>query len=266
MTPSEQSPREPSLSERAQTVNVLTLFPEIVEPYFKSGVVGRAVDRELLSLRCLNFREFATGRYQAVDDVPFGGGAGMVIKAEPVAQALESVEARGELGKVILTAPSGRVFTQRDAERLSQESHLTFICGRYEGIDARLNIEYVNEVFSIGDYVLSGGELAAMVMIDAITRLRPGALNNADSVKDESHSSDSHRLLESPHYTRPATWRGHSVPPVLLSGHHARIQAWRREESIKQTARVRPELLHHTKLTPGERELVEQLTGEENEP
>lgn len=252
--------------ESAPKINVLTLFPEMVQSYFKVGVVGRALDRGLLELECVNFRDFATGNYQAVDDVPFGGGAGMVIKAEPVALALDDIAARGKLGRVILTAPSGAVFTQRDAERLSQESNLTFICGRYEGIDARLNIEYVNEVFSIGDYVLSGGELATMVMIDAIARLRPGALNNADSVKHESHSLSSHQLLESPHYTRPATWRGHEVPSVLLSGHHARIQAWRRQESIKRTAQVRPELLNNTVLTPEERELIEQLSGEENEP
>ena len=258
------SAHTPNSEYHHQHLNILTLFPNAVMPYFGLGVTGRAIERELITVECLNFRTFAEGRYQAVDDVPFGGGAGMVIKAEPIARALDTLAEQGTLGKVILTAPSGKVFTQRDAERLSQESHLTFICGRYEGIDARLNIEYVNETFSIGDYVLSGGELAAMVMIDALARLRPGALNNADSTVYESHSLSSQQLLECPHYTRPATWRGHPVPPVLLSGHHARIQSWRRQESIKHTARVRPELLHNTDLTPEERALVDQLTEEEN--
>jgi tRNA (guanine37-N1)-methyltransferase len=246
-----------------QHLNILTLFPEAVMPYFGLGVTGRAIERELIKVECLNFRMFAEGRYQSVDDVPFGGGAGMVIKAEPVARALDTLAAKDQLGTVILTAPSGKVFTQRDAERLSQEPHLTFICGRYEGIDARLNIEYVNETFSIGDYVLSGGELAAMVMIDALARLRPGVLNNADSTVYESHSLSSQELLECPHYTRPATWRGHQVPPVLLSGHHARIQSWRRQESIKHTAQVRPELLTNIELTSEEQALVVQLTEEE---
>jgi tRNA (guanine37-N1)-methyltransferase len=189
----------------------------------------------------------------------------MVIQAEPVAQALDSLPERGRsLGHVILTAPSGRTFTQRDAERLSAYPTLTFVCGRYEGVDARLNIEYVNEVLSIGDYVLSGGELAAMVMIDAIARLHPGALNNSESAENESHSLSAQQLLEHPHYTRPATWRGHEVPPVLLSGHHARIQAWRRRESIKVTAQARPEILKNIELTQEERALVARLTQQEN--
>lgn len=249
-----------STADDKQCLNILTLFPEAVTPYFNIGVTGRAIERQVVDVNCVNFRDYADGNYKAVDDLPFGGGAGMVIQAEPVARALDDLSAQGRpLGTVILMAPTGKVFTQRDAERLSQTSALTFVCGRYEGIDARLNIEYVNEVFSIGDYVLSGGELAAMVMIDAIVRLKPGVLNNTKSATYESHSIDGGSLLEHPHYTRPATWRGHSVPSVLLSGHHARIQAWRRQESLKTTARVRPELLDNLDLTPDERSMVEQL-------
>lgn len=262
MTSFEQQPNQPqtSVSHSTQNLNILTLFPEAVTPYFQIGVTGRAIDREVIDLHCVNFRNYADGNYKAVDDLPFGGGAGMVIQAEPVARALDDIVTQGRnLGTVIMMAPTGKVFTQADAERLSKISSLTFICGRYEGIDARLNIEYVNEVFSIGDYILSGGELAAMVMIDAIARLKPGVLNNADSATYESHSAKSGSLLEHPHYTRPATWRGHSVPSVLMSGHHARIQAWRREESLKTTARVRPELLENIDLTPEECSMLEQI-------
>ena len=249
----------------AQQLNILTLFPEAVNSYFDIGVTGRAVERGVIDIHYSNFREYAEGRYKAVDDLPFGGGAGMVIQAEPVAKALDDLVTKGrKKGTVVLVAPSGKVFNQRDAERLSQQEAITFICGRYEGIDARLNIEYVNEVFSIGDYVLSGGELAAMVIIDAIARLKPGVLNNADSATHESHSLSGELLLEHPHYTRPATWRGHEVPPVLLSGHHKRIQTWRRQESIKMTARVRPELLENIDLTPDERQMIERVRrGEE---
>lgn len=243
-----------------QQLNILTLFPEAVQGYFNIGVTGRAVERSVIDIHCVNFRDYAQGNYKAVDDLPFGGGAGMVIQAEPVAKAIDDLPLSGrQRGTVVLLAPTGKVFTQRDAERLSQSEAITFVCGRYEGIDARLNIEYVNEVFSIGDYILSGGELAAMVIIDAIARLKPGVLNNSESATHESHSLGGDQLLEHPHYTRPATWRGHEVPPVLLSGHHKRIQTWRREESIKATARVRPELLENIDLSPAERSLIERL-------
>ena len=238
----------------------VTLFPEVIEPYMHAGVIGRAQERALVTYHSVNIRDFARGNYRSVDDLPFGGGAGMVIQAEPVAQAIDALPHRG---KRILLSPNGRLFTQRDAERLSQEETLTFICGRYEGIDARLHIDYVDEVLSVGDYVLSGGELPAMMIADTITRLIPGVLNNAESVIHESHSSQSGALLEHPHYTRPAQWRGHSVPDVLLSGHHARIEQWRRMESIKITAQVRPELLNLKTLNTSERAEAERLLAEE---
>jgi tRNA (guanine37-N1)-methyltransferase len=164
----------------------------------------------------------------------------MVIQAEPVAQAIDSIPAPG---RRILLSPNGVPFSQPIARRLSTESDITFVCGRYEGIDARLHIDYVDEVISVGDYVLSGGELAAMIIADAVTRLLPSVLNNAQSAITESHSEETGALLEHPHYTRPAVWRDHSVPEVLLSGHHEKIERWRRAESLKLTAQVRPELL-----------------------
>ena len=245
-------------------ISFVTLFPEVIAPYMAAGVVGRAVERGLLSVRYSNIRDYGTGGYRVVDDLPFGGGAGMLIKAEPVAQAIDALEVPGH--RVLMT-PNGRPFTQADAERLARLPAVTFICGRYEGIDARLLFDYVDESLSVGDYVLSGCELPAMTIADAITRLIPGVLNNSESVVHESHSTSAAAeggpLLEHPHYTRPAVWRGHSVPEVLLSGHHARVEAWRRAESIKITARVRPELLKHAHLTPKERAEAERLLAEE---
>jgi tRNA (guanine37-N1)-methyltransferase len=252
------------MSDRAPlTVNFVTLFPEIIDPYMKSGVIGRAQSRGLLELCYGDIREHGVGNYRVVDDLPFGGGAGMVIQAEPVAKAIDGL---AKPGRRILLSPNGKTFTQADAARLSQEEALTFICGRYEGIDARILFDYVDESLSVGDYVLSGGELAAMTIADAVTRLIPGVLNNAASVVHESHSTTGDALLEHPHYTRPATWRGYSVPDVLLSGHHARIESWRRAESIKLTAQVRPELLDHANLTPKERAEAERLLAEETSP
>ena len=247
----------------ALALNFVTLFPEVIEPYMSAGVVGRAQERGLVEVNCVQIRDFGKGNYRVVDDLPFGGGAGMVIQAEPVAQAIDTL---ARPGRRVLMSPNGKPFTQADAQRLSQEEAVTFICGRYEGIDARLLLDYVDESLSVGDYVLSTGELPAMTIADAVTRLIPGALNNAESVIHESHSTEGDALLEHPHYTRPAIWRGCSVPDVLLSGHHARIQAWRRAESIKLTARVRPELLKTANLTPKERAEAERLLAEEPTP
>ena len=245
---------------RTLQFNFVSLFPEVIIPYMESGVVGRAIQRELICIEAVNFRDFAEGNYRSVDDVPFGGGPGVVIQAEPVALAIDSLQ---NVGKKIMLSPNGKPFTQQDAQRLSQESAITFICGRYEGIDARLQIEYVDEVFSVGDYVLSGGELPALMIADAITRLIPGVLNNADSSLFESHCDEMDFLLEHPHYTRPALWRGHTVPDVLLSGHHARIEAWRRDASLKLTAQVRPDLFKKISLNPKDRARIQQLLKED---
>ena len=232
-------------SHDALSFQFVTLFPEIIHSYMHTGIVGRAVRNQHIQTQCVDLRHYGKGPYKSVDDLPFGGGPGMVIQAEPVAQAIDSLD---DPGLKILLSPNGKVFTQQDAERLTKHSAITFICGRYEGIDARIHIDYVDEVYSVGDYVLSGGELPAMIIADAITRLIPGVLNNQESAKYESHAQASDYLLEHPHYTRPAVWRGHEVPAVLMSGHHARIQAWRDQQSFELTARVRPELLSHSNL------------------
>jgi len=240
-------------------VHILSLFPEAVMPYFSVGIVAKAIKKEKLQVSCVNIRDFATGNYKSVDDQTFGGSPGVVIQAEPVAQAIESL---ADAGHRILLSPNGQLFTQAHAQRLATLTKpLTFICGRYEGIDGRILDHHVDEVLSIGDFVISGGELAAMVMTDAIVRLIPGVLNNQESALDDSHQDG---LLESPNYTRPANWRGIDVPPILLSGHHANIQKWRREESLKLTAKVRPELLKKAHLHPKEQALVSKLLDQEN--
>ena len=216
---------------------VATLFPEMVSSYLTGGVVGRAVERGLVSVEGVDIRAFSTNKHRTVDDVPFGGGAGMVMKAEPVARAIESV---GSVAKTVLLTPSGRTFKQTDAAAWSKLDSLLLVCGRYEGIDQRIRDNLVDDAVSIGDYVLSGGELGALVVLDATLRLVPGVLGNAESTQHESHTAN---LLEHPHYTRPAEWRGHRVPEVLLSGHHRKIEEWRREQAFKRTARLRPDLL-----------------------
>ena len=229
---------------------VLTLFPEIIRAYTEVGVLGRAIKRGLAQVNTVDIREFTDDRHRSVDDVPFGGGAGMVMKPEPVARAIEHV---GPVDVRILLTPTGRPFAQSDARRWASCGSLLFLCGRYEGVDARVAQRYIDDEVSIGDYVLSGGELAALVAIDATMRLRPGVLGNADSAEFESFSGGT---LEHPHYTRPAEWRGMAVPPVLLSGHHGQIEAWRRREALLRTAAYRPDLLASVELTDAERKLL----------
>lgn len=220
-------------------IDVLTLFPEMFSGPMDVSIVGRARKTGLLDLRLQNLRQWTHDRHKTVDDKPFGGGAGMVLKPEPIFEAVESLA--DEKTHVILTAPAGRPFTQAIARELSQKEHLLFICPSYEGVDDRVCEALVDEELSIGDYVLTNGGLPAMVIIDAITRLLPGALGDDESSQDESFS---HGLLEYPHYTRPAEYRGMKVPDVLLSGHHAEIEKWRAEESKRRTAERRPELLN----------------------
>ena len=218
-------------------VSIATLFPDLITQYLSEGVLGRALNRGIFALDTVDFRAFTEDRYRTVDDVPFGGGTGMVLKPEPVARAIESV---GAVDRRILLSPSGRPFRQADAEAWSKLGSLLLVCGRYEGIDQRIRAHFIDETVSIGDYVLSGGELGALVVLDATLRLVPGVLGNAASVRDESFASG---LLEHPHYTRPAQWRGWSVPEGLLSGHHARINGWRQERALNRTAEIRPDLL-----------------------
>ena len=220
-------------------IDVLTLFPEMFSGPMDVSIVGRARKAGLLDLRLQNLRQWTHDRHKTVDDKPFGGGAGMVLKPEPIFEAVESLA--DEKTHVILTAPAGRPFTQAIARALAEKEHLLFICPSYEGVDDRVCEALVDNELSIGDYVLTNGGLPAMVIIDAITRLLPGALGDDESAKDESFS---HGLLEYPHYTRPAEFRGMKVPEILLSGHHAEIEKWRAEQSKRRTAERRLDLLN----------------------
>ncbi len=219
-------------------VDVITLFPGMFRGLLEESILGRARDRGLLEIGVHNLRDFATGRHQVVDDYTFGGGPGMVLKPEPIFAAVESLRREGS--RVVLMSPQGRVFRQAIAQQLSRLEHLVLLCGHYEGVDERVREQLVDDELSIGDYVLTGGELAAMVVVDAVTRLIPGVLGGEESTLEESFAAG---LLEYPHYTRPASFRGWEVPEVLLSGDHARVARWRREQSLLRTLRRRPELL-----------------------
>ncbi len=219
-------------------VDVLTIFPDMFPGPLAASITGRALAQGIVQLRAVDVRAFATDRHRTVDDYPYGGGPGMVMRPGPLVAAIESV--REPASRLILLSPGGRVFTQEYAHELAGGRHLVLVCGRYEGVDARVQLVTGAEELSIGDYVITGGELAAMVVIDAVTRLLPGVLSSAESWADESHARG---LLEYPQYTRPAEFRGLEVPEVLLSGHHAQVAAWRREQSVERTRQWRPELL-----------------------
>ncbi|MBO4696841.1 MAG: tRNA (guanosine(37)-N1)-methyltransferase TrmD [Lachnospiraceae bacterium] len=222
---------------------VMTLFPEMITEGLHTSILGRAMDAGIISLEAVNIRDYTLDKHRHVDDYPYGGGAGMVMAAEPIARCYEDILAkRGEAKKprVVYLTPWGRVFNQNMAKELAQEEDLVFLCGHYEGVDERILDEIVTDYVSIGDYVLSGGELPAMVMIDAISRMVPGVLTNEESGTTESFENS---LLEYPQYTRPEVWNGASVPEVLLSGNHAKIAEWRTERSIDRTLMFRPELI-----------------------
>ncbi len=221
--------------------HVLTLFPEMVYDGLHTSIIGRAMEQGYLSLDCINIRDYAGNKHMKVDDYPYGGGAGMVMQAEPVYQACMAAKAKTSGSpRVIYLTPQGSVFNQKMAEEFAKEEDLIFLCGHYEGIDERVLEEIVTDNVSIGDYVLTGGELPAMVMIDTISRLIPGVLNNDESAQTESFQGN---LLEYPQYSRPAVWRGKEVPAVLLSGHHKNIEKWRYEQSLARTKERRPDLL-----------------------
>ena len=237
--------------------HVLTLFPERIENGMNTSITGRAITKGLLSLEAINIRDFAFNKHQKVDDYPYGGGAGMLMQAEPVYLSYESVvEHIGRKPRVIFLTPQGKTFNQNMAKEFALEEDLVFLCGHYEGIDERVLEEIVTDYVSIGDYVLTGGELPAMVMMDSISRMVPGVLNNQESGETESFSGN---LLEYPQYSRPEEWHGKKVPEVLLSGHHANVDKWRREQSIIRTAKWRPDLLPKADLTNKEWNEVRRL-------
>lgn len=267
--------------------HILTLFPEMVLNGLNTSIIGRAVNSGLLSIEAVNIRDYAFNKHQSVDDYPYGGGAGMLMQAEPVYLAWEAVEEKikarrelpteneaalaeqakipeqskaaeneGKRTRVVYLSPQGNVFNQKMAEELAQGEDLILLCGHYEGIDERVLEEIVTDYVSIGDYVLTGGELPAMVMVDAISRLVPGVLHNNVSAEFESFQDN---LLEYPQYSRPEEWHGKKVPPVLLSGHHANIEKWRREQSILRTKERRPDLLEKCELTEKEKKWLEGL-------
>jgi tRNA (guanine37-N1)-methyltransferase len=228
------------------SVEVLTLFPRLCAAPLEESILGKAREKGLLRVRVTDIREYADGKHRVTDDVPYGGGAGMVMKPEPLVAAIEAARAREPQARVILMSPQGRRFTQTVAQELSRAQSLILVCGRYEGVDERV-LEWVDEELSLGDFVLTGGELAALAVIDAVARLMPGVLGNADSAQYESFTGEG--LLEGPQYTRPPEFRGRRVPEILLSGDHARIAAWRHDQASLRTQARRPDLLgkHLTK-------------------
>ena len=235
-------------------IDYLTLFPEMFEGVLNHSILKRAQDKGMLAVNTVNFRDYAENKHNQVDDYPFGGGQGMVLKPEPIFNALESLQQTPET-RVILMCPQGEPFTQEKAQELSKAEHLVFICGHYEGYDERIREHLVTDEISIGDYVLTGGELPAMTMTDAIVRLIPGVLGNQQSHEDDSFQDG---LLEFPQYTRPREYRGMNVPEVLLSGNHARIDAWRREQKLLRTYRNRPDLLDKAELTKQDQDILKR--------
>lgn len=277
-------------------IDVLTIFPEMCEGVFLFSILGKAQEKGLVTLHAVNFRDYSGNKHQTVDDYPYGGGGGMVLKPEPIFAAVEAVIAQAEQARlpkegeapeaddshvpnvrsdsdgpngpnrperkrprVILMCPQGEPFTQAKAEELAQESHLILICGHYEGYDERIREHLVTDELSIGDYVLTGGELPAMVVTDSVVRLLPGVLGNESSAVTDSFSTG---LLEYPHYTRPADFRGWTVPDVLLSGHHANVEQWRKEQSLRRTVERRPDLLESIELGEADQKLLERIIAE----
>ena len=240
--------------------HVLTLFPDMVRDGLCTSIIGRAVEKGILSVEAINIRDYTREKHGHVDDAPYGGGAGMVMQAAPVCEAYEALCARlGKRPRVLYMTPQGKVFNQSIARELAGEEELVFLCGHYEGIDERALEMIVTDYLSAGDYVLTGGELPAMVMIDCISRLIPGVLNNDVSAEIESFHDN---LLEYPQYTRPEVYEGRQVPEVLLSGHHKNIEIWRRQQSIRRTLERRPDLLENARLTKDERAYLQNLCEE----
>ncbi|WP_042348945.1 tRNA (guanosine(37)-N1)-methyltransferase TrmD [Bacillus massiliigorillae] len=242
-------------------IDVLSLFPEMFTGVFGSSILKKAEEKGAASYNVVNFRDFSNNKHNTVDDYPYGGGAGMVLKAQPIFDAVEHLrnENKSKKQRVILLCPQGERYTQKKAEELAKEEHLIFVCGHYEGYDERIREHVVTDEISLGDYVLTGGELGAMVVIDSVVRLLPGVLGNEDSPVKDSYSSG---LLEHPHYTRPYDYKGYKVPDTLMSGNHKLIEEWRMKESLRRTWTRRPDLLDHIELTKQEEKWLEEIKKE----
>ena len=240
--------------------DVFSLFPEVFEPYLQVSILHRAACNHIIEINLHNIRDWAQDKHHTTDDTPFGGGGGMVMKPEPIFSAVEAVLGGNPSASIVLMSPQGAPLTQKIAQRLSETDHLAVICGRYEGVDERIRQHLITEEISIGDYVLSGGELPALVLIEAVTRLLPGALGDPDGAADDSFASG---LLEYPHYTRPAEFRGWGVPDVLRSGNHREIARWRRKQALLRTIQKRPDLFEKSDISAADRELLAELVEED---
>jgi tRNA (guanine37-N1)-methyltransferase len=236
--------------------DILTLFPNMFSSPFQESILGKAIEKGMIQIRTINIRDFALDKHRVVDDTPYGGGQGMVMKVEPIARAIEWVKSQDPSAWTIYLTPQGKPFRQEMALSLSSKSHLLLLCGRYEGVDERARELFADEEISIGDYVLTGGELAAMVIIDAVSRLLPGVLGSDRSAEEDSFFNS---LLEYPQYTRPFNFRGSCVPEVLLSGNHSAISHWRRRKALERTSVERPDLLAKAKLSEGDKRLLEEI-------
>lgn len=241
---------------------VLTIFPDMLNSFWAHGIIRRAIELRIISAETIDIRDYANDRHKVTDDRPYGGGSGMVMKPEPLAAAIRSASKRAPSAKIVLLTPQGRVFNQNLAGNLASWDGLIFVCGRYEGVDERICHDLIDFEISTGDYILTGGELAAMTIIDTVTRLIPGALGGEDSAEKDSFSNG---LLEHAHYTRPRSYEGNEVPKVLLSGHHKDIETWRLESSLIRTFLKRPDLLRHRELTEQEREILKKWARDMDE-
>jgi tRNA (guanine37-N1)-methyltransferase len=239
--------------------DILTLFPDMFAGPMTESILAKAQEKELIDIRLTNIRDYATDKHSITDDTPYGGGGGMVMKVDPIVRAVEDVVGQDIDVPVILMSPQGRVFNQRVAQELAQHERLVLVCGRYEGVDERVRELVITDEISIGDYVITGGELAAMVIVDAVSRLVPGVLGARWGAEEDSHATG---LLEYPHYTRPAEFRGLGIPEVLTSGHHAKVEIWRRQESLRRTLKRRPDLLETADLSDEDRAFLDSLREE----
>jgi tRNA (guanine37-N1)-methyltransferase len=240
--------------------DILTLFPNMFSSPLQESILGKAIERGLIQIQTVNIRDFALDKHKVVDDTPYGGGQGMVMKVEPIARAIESVKSQNPSARTIYLTPQGKPFDQDSARKLSSQPHLVLLCGRYEGVDERVKDLFIDEEISIGDYVLTGGELAAMVLIDAVSRFIPGVLGSDRSAEEDSFFNS---LLEYPQYTRPFNFKGSGIPEVLLSGNHSAISLWRRKEALRRTASRRPDLLTKANLSEEDKKLLEEILKQE---